>query len=97
PPGGVPSVSRALSRSRRGRLDLRRRVQLQLNRGEHRHSLARWIFFADQGGISHRRLPGVMNKASCLSLVSNAILIWNTLQMARIVETLRQAGTPRGR
>jgi TnpA family transposase len=27
--------------------DLRHRVQLQLNRGEHRHSLARWIFFAD--------------------------------------------------
>ena len=24
--------------------DLRHRVQLQLNRGEHRHSLARWIF-----------------------------------------------------
>ena len=34
-----------------------------------------------------------MNKASCLSLVSNAILVWNTLQIARIVETLRQAGT----
>jgi TnpA family transposase len=30
-----------------------------------------------------------MNKASCLSLVSNAILVWNTLQIARIVETLR--------
>jgi len=29
-----------------------------------------------------------------LSLVSDAILVWNTLQMARIVETLRQAGTP---
>ena len=29
--------------------DLRNRVRLQLNRGEHRHSLARWIFFADQG------------------------------------------------
>ena len=30
-----------------------------------------------------------MNKASCLNLVSNAILVWNTLQIARIVETLR--------
>jgi hypothetical protein len=35
-----------------------------------------------------------MNKASCLSLVSNAILVWNTLQMAQIVEALRRAGTP---
>jgi hypothetical protein len=29
-----------------------------------------------------------------LSLVSNAILVWNTLQIARIVEALRQSGTP---
>ena len=35
-----------------------------------------------------------MNRASCLSLVSNAILVWNTLQMAKIVEALRQSGTP---
>jgi len=35
-----------------------------------------------------------VNKASCLSLVSNAILVWNTLQIARIVEALRQSGTP---
>src|SRR5580704_5460380 len=35
-----------------------------------------------------------MNKASCLSLVSNAILVWNTLQIARIVETLQQTGAP---
>jgi hypothetical protein len=34
-----------------------------------------------------------MNKASYLSLVSNAILVWNTPQIARIVETLRQTGT----
>jgi TnpA family transposase len=25
------------------------RIQTQLNRGEARHSLARWLFFADQG------------------------------------------------
>jgi TnpA family transposase len=65
-----------------------------LNRGEHRHSLARWIFFADQGEFRTGDYPEIMNKASCLSLVSNAILVWNTLQIARIVETLRQAGTP---
>jgi hypothetical protein len=35
-----------------------------------------------------------MNKASCLSLVSNAILVWNMPQICRIVDTLRQTGTP---
>jgi hypothetical protein len=33
-----------------------------------------------------------MNKASCLSLVSNAILYWNTLKIADIVDQLRQQG-----
>lgn len=33
-----------------------------------------------------------MNKASCLSLVSNAILYWNTLKINDIVESLRAQG-----
>jgi hypothetical protein len=33
-----------------------------------------------------------MNKASCLSLLSNAVLVWNTVQMTRIVGQLREAG-----
>jgi len=69
--------------------DLRNQVQLQLNRREHRHSLAGWIFFADQGEFRTGNYHEIMNKASCLNLVSNAILVWNTLQIARIVETLR--------
>ncbi len=33
-----------------------------------------------------------MNKASCLSLVSNAILYWNTIKINEIVESLRAQG-----
>ena len=33
-----------------------------------------------------------MNKASCLSLVSNAILYWNTIKINNIVESLRAQG-----
>jgi len=33
-----------------------------------------------------------MNKASCLSLLSNAVLVWNTIQMGQIVTRLRSAG-----
>ena len=32
------------------------------------------------------------NKASCLSLVSNAILYWNTMKINDIVENLRAQG-----
>jgi len=33
-----------------------------------------------------------MNKASCLSLVSNAVLYWNTIKINDIVEELRRQG-----
>ncbi len=33
-----------------------------------------------------------MNKASCLSFVSNAILYWNTIKINDIVESLRNQG-----
>jgi hypothetical protein len=33
-----------------------------------------------------------MNKASCLSLLSNAVIVWNTLRITEIVNQLRAAG-----
>jgi hypothetical protein len=33
-----------------------------------------------------------MNKASCLSLLSNAVLVWNTVRIAEIVDRLRASG-----
>jgi TnpA family transposase len=71
---------------------LRRRVQLQLNRGESRHELARWLVFANQGEFRTGDYEEIMNKASCLSLLSNAVLVWNTVQMGEIVARLRAAG-----
>jgi TnpA family transposase len=72
--------------------DLRRRVQLQLNRGESRHALARWLFFANRGEFRTGDYEEIMNKASCLSLLSNAVLVWNTLAIVDIVTQLRAAG-----
>ena len=72
--------------------ELRRTVQLQLNKGEYRHKLPRWIFFADQGDFTTGDYEEIMNKASCLSLVSNAILYWNTVKINDIVQSLRGRG-----
>jgi len=71
---------------------LRRTVQLQLNKGEYRHKLPRWVFFANQGEFCTGDYEEIMNKASCLSLVSNAILYWNTLKIDKIVGSLRGRG-----
>ena len=72
--------------------DLRRTVQLQLNKGEYRHKLPRWIFFANQGEFTTGDYEEIMNKASALSLVSNAILYWNTSRISNIVDSLRKQG-----
>ena len=72
--------------------ELRRTVQLQLNKGEYRQKLPRRIFFADQGEFTTGDYEEIMNKASCLSLVSNAILYWNTRKITDIVDNLKQHG-----
>ncbi|UBF30112.1 Tn3 family transposase (plasmid) [Kovacikia minuta CCNUW1] len=71
---------------------LRQTVQRQLNKGEYRHKLPRRVFFADQGEFTTGDYEEIMNKASCLSLVSNAILYWNTIKINEIVESLRAQG-----
>jgi TnpA family transposase len=72
--------------------DLRARMQLQLNRGEGRHQVARRLFFANQGAFQTGDYEEIMNKATCLSLLSNAAVVWNTVQMSRIIEQLRARG-----
>lgn len=72
--------------------ELRRSVHFQLNRGESRHSLAKVIFFDNRGVFKTSDYDEIMNKASCLSLVSNAVLVWNTHHMQHIVDRMRSEG-----
>ena len=71
---------------------LRQRVQLQLNHGESRHKLAGRPFFANQGIFRIGDYEEIMNKVSCLSLLSNAVLVWNTVRIADIETRLCAAG-----
>ena len=70
---------------------VRDRVHLQLNRGESRHALARRIFFANQGAFRVGDYEEIMNKVSALALISNAVLVWNTVRFAEIVAALERA------
>ena len=72
---------------------LRKRVQRQLNRGEHRQSMAKRIFFANQGVFRSGALPEIMNKVSALSVLSNAVLVWNSVALAGAIRRLREGGT----
>jgi hypothetical protein len=73
--------------------ELRYRVQLQLNRGEARHELVgRCLFFANRGEFRSGDAEEIMNKASSLRLLSNAVLVWNTLRITEIVNQLSGGG-----
>jgi Tn3 transposase DDE domain len=54
---------------------LRDAIQLQFNRGEFRPVLAKSVFFANWGNFRSGDYEEVMNKASCLSLLSSAVLV----------------------
>jgi len=47
--------------------------------------LARHLFFANHEAFQTGDYEEIMNKALCLSLLSNAVVAWNTVQMTRII------------
>ena len=71
---------------------LRGKVRKQLNRGEERHALAKKLFFANQGRLRTGDRLSMMNKASCLSLLSNGVLAWNAWHMQKAVDKLASEG-----
>ena len=73
---------------------MRDHAQLQLNRGESRHELARRLFFANQGAFRTGDYEEIMNKVSALALLSNAVLVWNTVRLAEIVASIEATGQP---
>lgn len=63
--------------------ELRRRVQAGLNKGEARNALARAVFFHRLGEIRDRSFDQQRHRASGLSLVIAAIVLWNTAYLER--------------
>jgi len=61
--------------------DYRRRILTQLNRGEGRHSVARIICHGQRGEIHKRYREGQENQLGSLGLVTNAVVLWNTIYM----------------
>ena len=72
---------------------LRRRVQIGLNKGEARNSLARAVFFHRLGEIRDRSYENQRYRASGLNLVVAAITLWNTVYLEKAIDALRQHST----
>jgi len=74
--------------------ELRRRVQVGLNKGEARNALARAVFFNRLGEMRDRGFENQNHRASGLNLVVAAIILWNTVYLGRALEVLRKRGEP---
>ena len=60
-------------------IDLRRRANAGLNKGEARNALARAIFFYRLGEMRDRSFESQAYRASGLNLLVAAIILWNTI------------------
>ena len=70
----------------------RRRILVQLNRGEGRHQLARIVFHGKRGELRQRYREGQEDQLGALGLVVNVIVLWNTIYMDAALSQLRAEG-----
>lgn len=73
-------------------VDLRRRVNAGLNKGEAKNALARAVFFNRLGEMRDRSFEHQRYRASGLNLVVAAIILWNTVYLEKAVQSLRDHG-----
>ncbi len=70
--------------------DYRRRILNQLNRGEGRHAVARFICHGQYGEIRKRYREGQEDQLGALGLVLNSVTLWNTVYMQASLDHLKQ-------
>lgn len=70
----------------------RRRILSQLNRHEGRHRLARAIFHGKRGELRQRYREGQEDQLGSLGLVTNVVVLWNTIYMDAALRRLEAEG-----
>lgn len=72
----------------------RRRILIQLNRGECENSLKRVVTYGKKGQILKPYKDDQDEQMNILALVVNSIIIWNTLYMELALNFIRELGEP---
>jgi TnpA family transposase len=72
--------------------EYRRRMGRELNKGEASHDLSRFLCFGKEGVLRGREFGDQVHTFSCLSVLHNAVVAWNMLQIGEIVTQLRAEG-----
>jgi TnpA family transposase len=70
----------------------RKRISKQLNKGEALHWLRKVIAFGEYGKIPGKEDEALDQQFACLNLVTNAVVVFNTVHIARIAAELKSEG-----
>ncbi len=72
--------------------ELRRKIQIGLNKSEEMNGLARAVFFGRRGQFWENEMQRQLQKSSCLNIILNAIVIWNTKYLKKAWEYHKNQG-----
>ena len=70
----------------------RRRLNRQLNKGEALHMLRSHLRYGDHGEVRGKQDEQLQQQVGCLNLVTNAVILWNTVYIEKVVQQLRNEG-----
>jgi TnpA family transposase len=73
-------------------LPLRRKINTQLIKGEHLHNLRLYLWFGGDGIIRKKQEEKQQITARSLNLLTNIVLVWNTVYIQAILKQLEQEG-----
>jgi len=70
----------------------RRRLNRQLNQGEALHMLRSLLCYGDHGQVRGQQDEQLQQQVGCLNLVTNAVILWNTVYIEKVVQELQDEG-----
>jgi TnpA family transposase len=73
---------------------LRRRLNIQLKKGEALHSLREFLFFVNLGKIRRQHEEDQAHQTVCLNSPINCVIVWNTVYMVAALDRLRMDWHP---
>ena len=72
--------------------ELRRKIQIGLNKGEANNNLAKAVQFGQEGKFTTKSRDKQQVRASALSLIMDVISVWNAVYLQRSIEYIEANG-----
>jgi TnpA family transposase len=73
-------------------MPLRRKINPQLIKGEQLHNLRLYLWFGSDGIIRRKQEKQQQKVVRSLNLMTNIVLVWNTVYQQEIIKQLHQEG-----